>query len=102
MTKLIYPEDGLYNKIKDSNNMAVNDLELSMQYTNFNIPADFNYRNYLLNLSNNLKNIKKEINLISDKIKINDSYLENTVNDLVNSAKTIDKDKINLRENLIK
>ena len=100
--KLIYPEDGIYNKINSNNREAISNLERALLKLDFVVPSDFGYRSYLNNLDENIRRIKKSIEIINEKVKINDNYLENTVNELLKRCSNLNNDRFKVREGIIK
>lgn len=101
MSKLVYPNNGIYNYCENDIYKITSNLTSAMQNSVFDIPSDFTYVSYLRSLDNELNNYIKEINSIDSKLKqTNDNYelLEETLED---STKKLVSMKINERDRMI-
>ena len=101
MTKIYYPENGIFKEYGDKQKLATNHLSKTANYTNYTIPSDFVYKNYLNELPELLNNLKKESNDIYNKMyKISNDYgeLEKT---LIENIKVIEDFEIKRRDRMI-
>lgn len=101
MTKLKYPKDGIkkeiLNDLKDTNTY----LTEGRHKCNFNIPYNFPYRQYLLNLNNKINTYQKNIeNIIDNLYQIEQNY-NACVQDQINNNKRLEEKPIKERERLI-
>lgn len=101
MTKLLYPEDGIYRLIKDEVYQLQEHLSNGLKYTDFNIPSSFYYKYYLNNLDNTLIAYKNELTSILEAAqKVNQNF-EILEMDLNIKIKTLDNKKMQERERMI-
>lgn len=102
MTKLNYPQEGIYNVIKDNVYETKADLANAKKYCSFNIPYSFRYRSYLQNLDDLLLKYEKQMDQVLEKAKkVSQSY-ENLEIELNTSVRNIENPKLKAREKIIK
>lgn len=101
MTKLTYPEDGIYKLTNSKIVDAKEHLSSAKKCCNFSVPSSFAYRTYLQNLDELLDDYEKQMNLVLEKVKKVSENYELLETDLENDAKTIERTKLKQRERLI-
>ncbi len=101
MTKLIYPNNGIYNYCRNDLENISSNLSNAIENCVFDIPNEFKYKAYLNNLNYLLSEYYKEINSINSKLrKTNDNY-KILSDDLENDAKSLVAAKIKERDRMI-
>lgn len=101
MPKINYPSDGIYRHCRNLIELISNDLLKAKSTGLYNIPYEFVYRNYLMNLTSNLNKFHTEMNKIESKIqRVNKNY-EQLTSDLVISTKKLETSRIKERDRMI-
>lgn len=103
MTKIIYNKDTLNRSVVSGLNTAKSSLTLAINNcANFTIPSDYGEKKYLESLSGNLKENLKQANQISELLEESSKKFKNDSDNITNSILGIEKDKISLRNLLVK
>lgn len=89
MTKLVYPDEGIYILTKDKAAPCITNLNNGSNSSDFSVPYGFGNRNYLYGLRATLTSYKREFEQINDSIKKVDNNIENLSTDLYNEAKSL-------------
>ncbi len=101
MSKLVYPDDGIYKYCKNDIDVITASLSKVISNCNFDIPSNFTYKSYLNNLANIIGDYYDEIRSINYRLqRLNNNY-EILETDLVNSTKKMGTIKIDERERMI-
>lgn len=101
MTKLIYPDVGIYNVTKSECSDSVSNLTKACNYIDYNCPRNFSYKEYMNNLKNVMCNYKKEIDSISNVIMESDKSFSNLEADNLQRIKSMDDFKFSERDRMI-
>ncbi len=101
MTKLNYPNDGVYKYCRQYSNSCANNLSRAMNSCSFDIPSDFTYRNYLYNLSGTFRQYYNQINNINERIQKSNDNIKILSSDLLNSVNKMTGIKIKERDRMI-
>ena len=101
MSKLIYPNDGIYRYCKNDAESCANTLLQAISDCNFDIPSGFVYKSHLSNLDNNIRSFYNEISNISSKILKIDHDYETLSSDLELSVKKMTVNKVKERDRMI-
>ncbi|NLC48225.1 MAG: hypothetical protein GX758_02575 [Tenericutes bacterium] len=100
MTKIVYPNDGLYSKLKD-------DLELSLSHIktaysiDYIVPGSFSGASYLQKLPSVIEGYYKEMKSISNKVQNTSNKIKNMEDDLLLNVKNTEGIVIKDRDRLI-
>lgn len=101
MSKLLYPNDGIYTYCKVHIESCANHLSQAISSCNFNIPEDFVYRNYLNNLDNVARDYYREISSINSRMLKTNNNFKTLSSDLKTNAKKMTTGKIKDRDRMI-
>lgn len=102
MSKLNYPVEGIYGISKGHIENCANNISDASSNCWFDVPGDFQYRDYLNGLGDTLRNYSREINSIGAKIQSTDRGLSRLSDNLSVSAKRLTVAKVGNRERLVK
>ena len=102
MTKLIYPNDGIYNCCGSEAEQCSSYLSRAISNCNFDIPADFDYKNYLSGLGEKLRGYRTEINEVRSTLKVTDRNFRALSDRSEDNASRLPASKIGKRDRLIK
>lgn len=101
MTKLTYPNDGIYKYCKDNIECCRNSLYKSISGISLDIPSSFAYKSYLRNLPNVLTNYYKEINNINSKLQSSNNNYEVLSSELSSAINKMILIKVKRRDRMI-
>lgn len=101
MSKIIYPSDGIYHYCRNHIDACTSNLIKSKSACNFDIPTNFKYRNYLINLAGLLSNYQRKLDDIDSTLQRIDKRYEDLSLDLTQGAKNIETPKIIERDRMI-
>ena len=102
MSKLNYPANGLYILVKPHEERFNEHMSEAISNSNFDIPSDFQYKNYLDSLSDTLREYYSRKNEITSKIRRTDAIFSNISDVFTVRASRIITPEINKRERLIR
>lgn len=103
MTKIYFDESGLTRLVNGGLYNSINNLRKAIEISGMlYIPYDFNYRNYLKSLDDNLKSDLNIINNVYNTIKNSSSNFSNIKDNLNSKVNGIENYSISLRQSAIK
>lgn len=101
MSKLFYPNDGIYKYCRNDIESCSNNLNDAYGNCNLDVPSNFCYKSYLNSLDSVIRNYCNEINNINSKLERTNNNYENLESDLCINTKKIETVKIKDRERMI-
>ena len=101
MSRIDYPEDGIYNMCSGSINACRGDISASISESYFDIPEDFSYRSYLAGLNGTLNSFQSELNSIDSCLQHTNNSYRSLSSNLEEGARRIEVNKIPERDRLI-
>lgn len=101
MTKLVYPSEGVYNKCQASLEKCVSELLSAVNSITTYPPSEFNYREYMVNLRNELRGYYRTMNYINRTLKRSDNVYERVSDYLETSASRMVAPEIKDRDRMI-
>ena len=101
MTKLVYPNEGIYAKCQPSLEKCVSDLLTAVNSMRSSCPAEFQYRGYVMNRRNDLRGYYRTMNYINRVLKRSDSVYQRASDYLESSASRIVQPDIIERDRMI-
>ena len=98
MTKVIYPDGGL--SITQAKNVdKVKDYLVSAAKISYNVPYDFQYKNYLDSL--NVEKFISDLDFIKEEFRKIDMNYSSMNDDMSNDFKTFEQYKVSKRDSII-
>ena len=101
MSKLVYPNNGLYPRCKVNTTRCTELLSSAISDCAFDIPSDFPQKSYLAGLSNTLSGYRNESSSIDQMIKSIDNSYVNLSDSLSSSEKRLSATKIIKRTRMV-
>ena len=101
MTKLVYPENGIYKECRDNLESCSNNLSKTKGNCSFSIPSGFSYSGYLSGLGQVINKYLKESKSINYKLKETNDRFQDLSDDLEENTKKIVPIKVKERERMI-
>lgn len=101
MSKLVYPNNGIYNCSRNDIETVIGDLSRIISNCNLDIPSNFAYRSYLANLDSTIREYYNEIKSINYRLQHSDNNYETLENDLISNTKRMSTIKITERDRMI-
>lgn len=104
MTKLVYPEEGIYSIVLGHHRNAVDYLNYAYNQSSFDLPTSlgYSYRSYLYGIDDKIKYYRNTMEAIINDINKVNTKMENIVVDLTREvAQKLPDEKVKERERLI-
>ena len=101
MTKLVYPNDGIYNKCQANLEKCVSELLSAVNSITTYPPSEFSYRDYMVNLRNELRGYYRTMNYINRVLKRSDAIYQRASDYLESSASRMVAPEITDRDRMI-
>lgn len=101
MSKLHYPNNGIYKYCSDNLETCSKNLSTAASNCTFDIPSGFGYTSYLNGLYSDINKYIKEINSINSKLQKTNNNFETLETDLTNDLKKLTGIKIKERDRMI-
>lgn len=101
MSKLFYPNDGIYKYCRTDIESCSNNLNDAYNNCNLDVPSNFAYKNYLNSLDSVIRGYCNEINSINSKLERTNSNYDDLESELSINAKNMETVKIKDRERMI-
>ena len=89
MTKIRYPKNGLSSVCRGNFTDCTTNLKKANDNTDYSIPSNFAYKNYMITLRDTMKKYVNELNAIGGKIAATTKSYEDLENDLIQKTKLI-------------
>lgn len=77
MSKINYPKEGLMPLVRSMFLECSNSLSSAASSSAFDVPSDFDYRNYLWDLRSRINSLNAELSRIKNEVSTSDHAFEN-------------------------
>lgn len=101
MSKLVYPNDGIYKYCRDDIDVLCRRLNKITLNCDFDVPSDFDYKDYLNRLGSIINGCYEEVKSINYKLQSSNEKFEKVEADSINDTKKMVVTKIKDRDRMI-